>query len=66
MVKTAALILLLALPLSGCGVTFLGSLPCNVGPIRPDAGASTRWTREEKEQVTVLNEAGAKFCDWRP
>lgn len=41
-------------------------LPCSVGPIIPDKGASTRWTRAEKEQVIALNTTGARLCRWTP
>lgn len=64
MVKALAAFILI-LPLAGCSSFGLG-LPCSVGPIKPDAGASKRWTRSEKEQVTTLNEAGETLCGWRP
>lgn len=41
-------------------------LPCSVGPFITDKGASTRWTRSEKEQLVVLNESGEKLCRWKP
>lgn len=57
----------LVLPLLGaCALAPLGFMPCNVGPIRPDSGWATRWTRDEKEQAVVLNETGEKYCGWRP
>ena len=40
-------------------------LPCTVGPILLDSGASKRLTRDEKEQIVVLNESGEKLCGWR-
>lgn len=40
-------------------------LPCSVGPFITDKGASTRWTRGEKEQLVVLNETGERLCRWR-
>lgn len=57
----------IALFLSGCTLNrapFFG-LPCSVGPVVLDKGASTRLTRPEKEQIVTLNEAGAKLCGWR-
>jgi hypothetical protein len=54
----------LILPLAGCA-TFTVGLPCNVGPFTTDKGASTRWSRSEKEQLVTLNETGEKFCGWR-
>lgn len=41
-------------------------LPCSVGPIIGDAGASKRWSRSEKEQISVLNGTGEKLCGWKP
>lgn len=51
--------------LAGCSTTRTGSL-CTVGPFRPDAGASERWTSNEKNQLIVLNESGEKLCGWAP
>lgn len=51
--------------LAGCSTTRTGSL-CTVGPFRPDAGASERWTDNEKDQLIVLNESGEKLCGWAP
>jgi hypothetical protein len=40
-------------------------LPCNVGPVVLDKGASTRLTRGEKDQIVALNETGERLCRWR-
>lgn len=64
MVK-ALIILALALPLAGCQTIF-GGIPCSIGPFQPDKGASTRWTRDEQEQLRTLNNTGARLCGWRP
>lgn len=55
----------LAAVLAGCSTARTGSL-CTLGPLRPDAGASERWTDNEKDQLIVLNESGEKLCGWRP
>lgn len=55
----------IAAVLAGCSTTRTGSL-CTLGPFRPDAGASERWTDNEKDQLIVLNESGEKLCNWRP
>jgi hypothetical protein len=65
MVKALIAIALLA-PLSFCSTLSIpGTLPCSVGPIILDKGASTRLTRAEKEQVVTVNETGAAICGWR-
>lgn len=65
MVKTLIAMALLA-PLSFCSTLSIpGNLPCSVGPIIGDKGASTRWTRSEKEQIVTLNETGAAICGWK-
>jgi hypothetical protein len=66
MVKTlTACILLLAL--AGCATSPIPlGLPCSVGPIYLDKGASSRLTRHEKEQVVTINETGATLCRWKP
>jgi hypothetical protein len=64
MVARLIAILLLIAPLGGCWSIAIG-LPCTVGPIIGDKGASTRWTRGEKEQIVALNETGERLCDWR-
>jgi hypothetical protein len=51
---------LLAVVLAGCSTTR------TVGPFRPDAGASERWTDSEKDQLIVLNESGERICGWKP
>ena len=57
-----------ALPiLSGCATSPIPiGLPCTVGPIILDKGASTRLTRGEKEQIVSLNETGEVLCRWHP
>lgn len=65
MLKLIAIALLLAL--AGCATMPIQvGLPCNVGPFTPDKGASERFTRNEKEQVVVLNETGERYCRWKP
>lgn len=62
-----ALIVIAALTLAGCATAPIPiGLPCTVGPFTPDAGASTRWTRAEKEQLLVLNGTGKNLCGWKP
>ena len=61
-----AVILCAALLLGGCATMPVQvGLPCNVGPFTPDKGASERFTRNEKEQVVVLNETGQRYCGWK-
>jgi hypothetical protein len=65
MVKT--LIVLACLVLSGCAMSPIPiGLPCSVGPFIADKGASTRWTRSEKEQLIVINSTGEALCRWKP
>lgn len=65
MVKTLIAAALL-LALTGCATSPIPlGLPCSVGPIVGDHGASKRWTRSEKEQIVTLNETGAKLCRWK-
>lgn len=53
--------------LAGCATSPIPlGLPCSVGPIIGDKGASTRWTRSEKVQIVALNNTGAKLCRWTP
>ncbi len=53
--------------LAGCATSPIPlGLPCTVGPVVLDKGASTRLTRSEKEQIVSLNEAGAILCRWQP
>lgn len=55
-----------ALALSACATSPVPlGLPCTVGPIRPDPGTDTRWTRAEKEQVVALNATGKALCGWK-
>lgn len=52
--------------LAGCAtVPIPVGLPCSVGPIVGDKGASTRWTRSEKEQIVTLNRTGEVLCKWK-
>lgn len=58
---------ILAFTLDACATSPIPlGLPCSVGPVVLDKGASTRLTRSEKEQVVALNETGAKLCRWKP
>jgi hypothetical protein len=67
MVKVAILALMFFSPvLVACATTKPTGSLCTVGPIRPDAGASERWTEGEMDQVIVLNESGEKLCGWKP
>jgi hypothetical protein len=62
-----ALMLAATLLLAGCATMPIQvGIPCNVGPFEPDKGASTRWTRGEKEQLVTLNETGQRYCGWKP
>jgi hypothetical protein len=55
------------MPLAGCATSPIPlGLPCSVGPIYLDKGASTRLTRHEIEQVVTINETGATLCRWKP
>jgi hypothetical protein len=49
--------------LTACQSTRTGSL-CTAGPIILDAGASTRLTRSEKEQIVTMNVSGETVCGW--
>lgn len=53
------------LGLAGCSTMIPIGLPCDVGPVVLDKGASQRLTRGEKEQIVTLNETGARLCKWR-
>lgn len=65
MVKTLIALALLA-PLGFCSTLSVpGNLPCSVGPIIGDKGASTRWTRDEQVQIGTLNEVGEAICGWK-
>jgi hypothetical protein len=64
MVKLISIAALLAL--AGCATSPIPlGLPCTVGPIILDKGASTRLTRGEKEQIVVVNETGEVLCRWK-
>lgn len=66
-VSVAVAALGITLALSGCATSPVPlGLPCTVGPIVLDRGASQRLTRGEKEQIVTLNESGAKLCRWAP
>lgn len=66
MMKLAAVSALVVL-LAGCATSPIPlALPCSVGPVILDKGASTRLTRNEKEQIVALNQSGAKLCRWAP
>jgi hypothetical protein len=61
------ILLLPLLALAGCATSPIPiGLPCTVGPVILDKGASTRLTRAEREQVLVINRAGQKLCRWQP
>ena len=60
------LFLLILLPLAGCATSPIPlGLPCSVGPILLDHGASTRLTRGEKEQIVTVNRTGERLCAWK-
>jgi len=63
MVRTISVIMLISL-LGACSSTRTGSL-CTTGPFITSPGSSERWTRDEKEQLVVLNESGVKICGWK-
>lgn len=64
MVKVIALLATLAL--AGCATSPVPiGLPCSVGPVLLDKGASGRLTRGEKEQIVTLNRTGEVLCRWR-
>lgn len=61
------LIALACLALGGCATMPIPiGLPCSVGPVILDKGASTRLTRGEKEQIVTINSTGEALCRWRP
>ncbi len=61
-----ALTITAVLLLAGCATAPIPiGLPCSVGPIIGDKGASTRWTRAEKEQIVTLNRTGEVLCRWK-
>ena len=52
--------------LAGCATSPVPiGLPCSVGPVLLDKGASGRLTRGEKEQIVTLNRTGEVLCRWR-
>ncbi len=62
-----ALCVCACLLLAGCAVAPIPiGLPCSVGPVILDKGASTRLTRSEKEQIVTLNRSGEVLCRWKP
>ena len=62
-----ALIIAVMMLLAGCATAPVPiGLPCSVGTIYGDKGASTRWTRAEKEQIVALNRSGEILCKWKP
>lgn len=70
MVKTLSIAVLLLC--AGCATSPIPlGIPCTVFSddgrhgFEPDRGASTRWTRREKEQLVGLNETGERLCRWR-
>lgn len=67
MVTRLTVLSICLLALAGCATSPIPlGLPCSVGPIYLDKGASTRLTRHEKEQVVLVNETGAQLCRWKP
>lgn len=62
--KSVALAIIACIALGACSSTRIGSL-CTTGPLITSPGASDRWTRDEKEQLVVLNESGVKICGWK-
>lgn len=54
------------LALGGCATSPIPlGLPCSVGPILLDKGASTRLTRDEQVQIVTLNKSGQQLCRWQ-
>jgi hypothetical protein len=52
--------------LVGCATSPIPiGLPCNVGPVLLDTGASKRLTRDEQVQLAVINETGERLCKWK-
>lgn len=55
-----------ALTLTGCATSPIPiGLPCTVGPVVLDKGASKRLTRDEQVQIVVLNQTGERLCRWK-
>ena len=68
MVKITVALIALAL-LTGCTLSpapMSIGLPCDVGPVILDKGASTRLTIAEQRQVNTVNDAGEVLCAWKP
>lgn len=72
MVAVRLLCIFCILLVAGCATSPVPlGIPCNVFSddgkhgFEPDKGASTRWTRGEKEQLVSLNETGERLCRWR-
>lgn len=61
----AFVIVIACMVMAGCSATARTGSLCTAGPIITDAGASTRWTENEQDQLTVLNESGEKICGWK-
>lgn len=61
-----AIAIALVLALAGCATTRPTGSLCTVGPFRPDAGVTERWTDDEMDQLIVLNESGERLCGWKP
>ncbi len=54
------------LALTGCATSPIPiGLPCTVGPVVLDEGASKRLTRDEQVQIVVLNQTGERLCRWK-
>lgn len=54
------------LVLTGCATSPIPlGLPCSVGPVILDHGASKRLTRPEQEQIVALNRTGEVLCRWK-
>jgi hypothetical protein len=65
MMKHIVVLAVVAL-LAGCAMSPIPlGLPCSVGPIVLDHGASKRLTIDEKRQVLVVNRTGEKLCRWK-
>ena len=63
--KPAAMLLLIAVSTAGCATDPKLRSDCDwARPIRPSR--QDVLTRQTKEQIAAHNEAGAKFCGWRP
>lgn len=63
--KTALAVSLL-LFLTGCATSPIPiGLPCTVGPVILDKGASQRLTRDEQVQIVTLNNTGEQLCRWK-